>query len=219
MNASSAGRSDRGDRGKQHSHEPDHISYRNRYSNQPEAGGQQGTRPAHLLQAHASGLPYRGLAVGVFALLAGFNLYLCVDALRHGDRWPSDYTLGGVQWGARQLFGTVVPALMAANPAAPVYLSPNWANGTGPWYANWGDVARAMGLPTTAASGAALDSGYPDSPTAYWGNLMPALSYAVDHGAAGAGDAWSRITAASNFTMLVNGFNDQPVWGTKPRTR
>lgn len=104
-----------------------------------------------------------------------------------------------------------------------VYYAPtnsaNWANGTGPWYANWGDVARAMGLPTTAASGAALDSGYPDSPTAYWGNLMPALSYAVDHGAAGAGDAWSRITAASNFTKLVNGFNDQPVWGTKPRTR
>ena len=104
-----------------------------------------------------------------------------------------------------------------------VYYAPNnsanWSNGTGPWYATWGDVARAMGLPTTAAAGAPLATGYPDDPTAYWGNLMPALAYAVDHGATGALDSYNRISAASNFSTLANGFNDNPVWGVKPRSQ
>ena len=95
----------------------------------------------------------------------------------------------------------------------------DWRTGTGPWYGGWGDVARAAGLPTTAAPGAPTASGYPGEPTRYWGNLMPALCYAVDHNAAGAAEAWARLNAASNWGTLVNGFNNFPVWGVKPRTR
>ncbi len=75
-------------------------------------------------------LPYRRLAVITFALLGFFNLYLFTDALRNGALWPTDYTLGGVQWGARQLFGQAVPDLLEADPELQVYVSPNWANGT-----------------------------------------------------------------------------------------
>lgn len=104
-----------------------------------------------------------------------------------------------------------------------VYYAPsnsaNWSNGSGPWYSSWGDVARAMGLPTSAPAGSPLASGYPTDPTAYWGNLMPALAYAVDHNASGASDAWARVTSASNFSSLASGFDDNPVWGVKPRSK
>jgi hypothetical protein len=97
--------------------------------------------------------------------------------------------------------------------------SANFGNGTGPWYGSWGEVARAMSLPTAGNAGEPLESGYPTEPTAYWGNLMPALSYAVDQGAAGAAAAWTRVTSASNFPTQAAGYNDNPVWGVKPRSR
>jgi hypothetical protein len=97
--------------------------------------------------------------------------------------------------------------------------SSNWETGAGPWYSSWGDVARAMGLATTGNTGESLDSGYPTEATGYWSNLMPALSYAVDFGATGAADAWTRVTSASNFPTQAARYNDEPVWGVKPRTR
>ncbi|HYE69984.1 MAG TPA: hypothetical protein VD932_00485 [Aquabacterium sp.] len=95
--------------------------------------------------------------------------------------------------------------------------SANWTTGAGPWYASWGEVARAMRLPTTVAAGSALVSGYPTEATGYWGNLMPAIAYAVDHGAAGAAEAWIRMTTASNFAKQAAHYNVHPVWGVTPR--
>ena len=103
-------------------------------------------------------------------------------------------------------------------PFAPSNAS-NWDSGSGPWYASWADVARAMGLSTAGNTGEPLESGYPAEATGYWGNLMPAISYAVDFGATGAADAWTRITSASNFATQANAYNDEPVWGVKPRSR
>ena len=97
--------------------------------------------------------------------------------------------------------------------------SSKYESGVGPWYASWGAVARAMGLGTSGNLGEPLDSGYQDIGTAYWGNLMPAISYAVDHGATGAAEAWNRIISASNFPTQINDYNDNPVWGVLPRTR
>jgi hypothetical protein len=94
----------------------------------------------------------------------------------------------------------------------------NWNTGTGPWYANWGEVARVMGLATSGNLGESLVSGYPEEATGYWGNLMPAIAYAVDHNAAGAIAAWDRIMSASNFPAQAAQYNDNPVWGVKPRT-
>jgi hypothetical protein len=97
--------------------------------------------------------------------------------------------------------------------------SANWANGSGPWYPSWGAVARSMAMPTSGNLGEPLESGYPDVATGYWGNLMPAISYAVDQGAPGASQAWTRITSASNFPTQALDYNDNPVWGVTPRSR
>src|SRR5204863_5703465 len=99
--------------------------------------------------------------------------------------------------------------------------SANYTNGTGPWYASWGDVATAMSIPLADGGTALRGSSGADPATmqeGYWGNLMPALAYAVDHNAAGAAAAYARLTGASNFSANATNFNDEPVWGIKPRT-
>lgn len=96
---------------------------------------------------------------------------------------------------------------------------PDWERGTGPWFKDWGEVARAMELPTSAEPGEALNSGHPTDASSYWGNLMPAISYAVDHGAPGAAAAWNRIVSASNFSAQLKGYNANPVWSVQPRAR
>ena len=53
----------------------------------------------------------------------------------------------------------------------------------------------------------------------YWGNLMPAIAYAVDHNAPGAAAAWARLTGATNWSVVgSSGFDDVPQWGIIPRT-
>jgi len=47
--------------------------------------------------------------------------------------------------------------------------------------------------------------------------MMPAISLAVDHGAAGAAQAWARIVSAPNFAQQVQGYDHDPVWGVAPR--
>ncbi len=68
----------------------------------------------------------------------------------------------------------------------------NYSSGTGPWYSSWGAIARTLGnseVPQDGTPGQTLQGGYYPDPTSYWGNLMPAISYAVDHTAAGAATA------------------------------
>lgn len=98
----------------------------------------------------------------------------------------------------------------------------NFRTGVGTWYANWGAVATAMAIPAADGGNALMgDSGgsAASMSSGYWGNLQPALAYAVDHGAAGAADAYDRLVGASNFTPNATQFNDTPEWGIKPRTR
>jgi hypothetical protein len=105
----------------------------------------------------------------------------------------------------------------------------DWEGGTGPWFANWGEVARitpygeppntVIGLPTTVNPGDPLDSGYPTSPVSYSAYLLAALAYAVDNNTAGAGEAWERVTAASNFPIQAAGRNDEPGGSVTPRSR
>lgn len=128
-------------------------------------------------------------------------------------------------WKCRSVVGRLgsTSALEFAFPYAAQYTvmyspssNPDWS-GPGPWYATWGDVARAMGVPLAGATGSPLVSGYPTEPTSYWGNLMPALAAAVDHGASGSAEAWARLQSAVNFGQLTSGFDGQPVWGVTPR--
>jgi hypothetical protein len=70
------------------------------------------------------------------AVAAVFGLGLTVpgvamlrDALTNGPVWFTDYTLYGMQWGSRQVFGELVPGLLHDFPDATIGVSPNWANG------------------------------------------------------------------------------------------
>ncbi len=84
------------------------------------------------------------------------------------------------------------------------------------FFSSWGEVWLATLGRANSNCGGALQ-GYIE-PTSYWANLLPAISYAVDHNAAGASDAWTRLQSASNWPALRDsGFNDAPIWGVLPR--
>jgi 4-amino-4-deoxy-L-arabinose transferase-like glycosyltransferase len=71
----------------------------------------------------------RWLTIVVFLALAGGNIWMLVDALKNGPLWFRDYSLDGMQYGARQIF-PAVKEYMELNPDRKVILSPSWANGT-----------------------------------------------------------------------------------------
>jgi 4-amino-4-deoxy-L-arabinose transferase-like glycosyltransferase len=70
------------------------------------------------------------LAVGLFVVLGGFNLFMLRDALVNGPFWSHDYGLYGMQYGAEQLFGEIIPQELERDPAVRFDVSPSWANGT-----------------------------------------------------------------------------------------
>jgi 4-amino-4-deoxy-L-arabinose transferase-like glycosyltransferase len=74
-------------------------------------------------------LPHRAAALGLFALLALANLAMFRDSLARGPTWYQDYGLGGMQYGARQLF-PYIQEYLASNPGTTMIVSPTWANGT-----------------------------------------------------------------------------------------
>ena len=65
----------------------------------------------------------------VFALLAGFNIYMLWDTQVNGPLWFSDYGINGMQYGANQVFAEVRQYLVLS-PETKIILSPTWANGT-----------------------------------------------------------------------------------------
>ena len=74
-------------------------------------------------------VPQTALACGLFIPLAAFNFYMLNDALVNGPLWYSDYGLGGMQYGARQIFSEAQDYLQKF-PETHIILSPSWANGT-----------------------------------------------------------------------------------------
>jgi hypothetical protein len=74
-------------------------------------------------------LPRRSLAAGLFAALAITNLFLLRDVLQNAPTWYQDYGLGGMQYGAQQLFPKI-ERYLEATPQTEIILSPTWANGT-----------------------------------------------------------------------------------------
>jgi hypothetical protein len=52
-------------------------------------------------------------------------------------------------------------------------------------------------------------------PDGYWANMLPALAYAVHHGATGAAAGLARIQASPSWTY-TSSFNHDPTWGVLP---
>ncbi len=95
-------------------------------------------------------------------------------------------------------------------------LTPDFLGGTGPWAANWGALYKdTYGTPNPGVDPGLLRGGnFPDG-TSYWGNMLPAICYAVDLGAPGAAAAYARMTNASNWSQLTSTFAQAPVWSVR----
>lgn len=95
--------------------------------------------------------------------------------------------------------------------------NPDWITGTGPWPASWGAMydATFTTSPGPRTAGDLRGGNFPDA-TSYWGNLLPAISYAVEHGVTGASAAYLRMVQAANWPTLRDNFDISPVWSVKP---
>ena len=65
----------------------------------------------------------------VFGLLCFVNLFMTWDALNNGPLWFDDYGLGGMQWGAKELFAEIAD-FQQQHPQDRLIVSPSWGNGT-----------------------------------------------------------------------------------------
>lgn len=95
---------------------------------------------------------------------------------------------------------------------------PNFDTGAGPWFADWGaayTATFASASPGPREDGPLRGGNFPEA-SSYWGNLQPALVYAVQHGVPGALAAYQRMTSASNWASLEAGFANTPVWSVIP---
>ena len=97
--------------------------------------------------------------------------------------------------------------------------SANWGHGSGPWYANWGENYRAtLGVNAGTALPNQLRGGHFPEASSYWGNLQPAIAYAVTNHVPGAAAAYARMTGASNWPQFLADANNAPVWSVIPST-
>jgi hypothetical protein len=101
--------------------------------------------------------------------------------------------------------------------------APNWTTGAGPWYTTWRQVYDATATYMAAGGGrpfatveGILDDAVDSGASGQWGNLQPALAYAVRHGVSGAQAAYDRMTQSANWAELVSAFSDRPVWAVMP---
>lgn len=118
---------------------------------------------------------------------------------------------------------------------------PNWANGSGPWYSDWGamwtatfETARAeaggqtihaaytfpynQSVPAKTLGDGSLREGAIGNDSSYWHNFQPALAYAVEHNITGAREAWAKLVSAPNYVSGVEAFAaSNPIWSVYPR--
>jgi hypothetical protein len=69
------------------------------------------------------------LAVSVFVALVSVNSYMLYDSVRNGPLWYEDYGMGGMQYGAFQMFD-LLEEYRHNHPRDQIIFSPDWANGT-----------------------------------------------------------------------------------------
>ncbi len=108
-----------------------------------------------------------------------------------------------------------VPYTLIISPSS----TPNYDTGTGPWHATELAAYQATYAVVPAWMGATegkLAGEIMPGERALWGNLIPAIAYAVRHNVPGAKAAYERVRAASNWKTLSDAFNVRPVWAVKP---
>lgn len=120
---------------------------------------------------------------------------------RLGGAKPADY-----------LYADAAPYTIAVAPTD----TPNFVTGVGPWHASWGAIYEdTMKAPNPGVAPGLRGGHFPDA-TSYWGNLQPAIAYAVQHQIPGAAEAYQRMTSAANWHRLTSAFNANPAWSVRP---
>jgi len=112
-------------------------------------------------------------------------------------------------------FINAVPYTMTISPGT----WPNYDTGAGPWHATELAAYQASYAVAPAWMGSTegkLAGEIMPGERALWGNLMPAIAYAVRHNVPGALAAYQRLQGASNWNTLRAAFNERPVWAVKP---
>lgn len=62
--------------------------------------------------------------------MAGINIIMLNDAIKNGPAWFPNYSLYGMQYGAKQIFKDNILPGLKADPNRKYVVSPSWANGT-----------------------------------------------------------------------------------------
>lgn len=96
--------------------------------------------------------------------------------------------------------------------------SPDFVTGKGPWHSDWGAIYADTTKSPNPGTALGLRGAYYPEPTSYWGNLQPAIAYAVQHQVPGAVEAYERMTSAPNWQEIVAAFDRSPVWSVYPRS-
>ena len=86
------------------------------------------TRDNTIVRPKLWNLSHTLLALSTFIVLAGANVRMLNDALQNGPLWFRDYGLGGMQYGAFQIFD-IIDQYVKDHPGTKVIFSPDWANG------------------------------------------------------------------------------------------
>ncbi len=73
-------------------------------------------------------IPAHFVSIGVFTLLAASNLVILRQAITNGPTWEQDFSLGGMQYGTKQVFGAISKHLHS-HPEDRIFLTSTWANG------------------------------------------------------------------------------------------
>lgn len=93
--------------------------------------------------------------------------------------------------------------------------SADWFSGHG-CYPNWAEVYNAaFGHYNDGVDGGLRGGNWPGSDS-FWGNMQPALAYAVSHGVPDALAGYNRMINASNWADFTATLPKSPVWGIKP---
>jgi hypothetical protein len=129
-------------------------------------------------------------------------------------------------WTARSVIGRLGRAGLTSDwsyrdagiyymPYSPLPGVPDWFN-PATYYSSWGEMYQAgLAKANTEPPGDLRGSYFPD-PNSYWGNLQPAIAYAVQHKVPGALEAYNRMTSAPNWSLIMANFNKMPVWSVRP---
>jgi hypothetical protein len=138
-------------------------------------------------------------------------------------QWTGQYPVGRLgPLGDANSYGYNAAARQYSLAIANTATDAPWIGNVGPWLSNWGEAFSLTWGSSNASNtapnlGLAGDDGYYPDATSYWGNLQPAIAYAVTHGVSGASAAYARMTGAPNWGSFLTSAATNPVWAVEPR--